>query len=80
MEVSFREYFLKFIVSKYDRNTISNCYVVSVFSLSGRYFGNGRIYRAVSRPVCFMFIYTPALTKLGSRSTGSLPGSFTQAA
>ena len=41
--------YLKFIVSKYDRNTISNCYVVSVFPLSGRYFGNGRVYRAVNR-------------------------------
>ena len=41
--------YLKFIVSKYDRNTISNCYVVSVFPLSGRYSGNGRVYRAVSR-------------------------------
>ena len=47
MKAFIREYLSK--VSKYDRNTISNCYVVSVFPLSGRYSGNGRVYRAVSR-------------------------------
>jgi len=53
-----REYLSK--VSKYDRNTISNCYGVSVFSLSVQFLGMGEPIRRFPDLVV-LCLYTPLL-------------------